>query len=322
MEIATSSRSGEQQAGTPDVRGPEVVVTDSPAVTVPVGMIGDRSVPDPGGAGSDPDGAGPETGGIVLDPEQRTRDRVCREVLARGPVTAGELADLLGLTPAAVRRHLDVLLGQELVTVWEAPAAPRGRGRGRPARRFIGTDAGHAALSSAYDDLAASVLRHLAQVAGDGAVRRFADERIAELERRYRPMVDQAGRQPVRRAQALAVALSGDGYAASTRSLEVSGTQVGTQLCQGHCPVQYVAREFPQLCEAETEAFSRLLGVHVQRLATLAHGEHVCTTHVPVRAKNVSTSSSDSVCDSSSSSPEHPDHARQSTCRSDEEMTP
>jgi hypothetical protein len=27
--------------------------------------------------------------------------------------------------------------------------------------------------------------------------------------------------------------------------------------------------------------FSRLLGVHVQRLATLAHGEHVCTTHVP-----------------------------------------
>jgi hypothetical protein len=56
---------------------------------------------------------------------------------------------------------------------------------------------------------------------------------------------------------------------------------LGTQLCQGHCPVQRVAAQFPQLCEAEAEAFSRLLGVHVQRLATLAHGEHVCTTHVP-----------------------------------------
>ena len=53
------------------------------------------------------------------------------------------------------------------------------------------------------------------------------------------------------------------------------------QLCQGHCPVQHVASEFPQLCEAETEAFGRLLGVHVQRLATLAHGDHVCTTFVP-----------------------------------------
>jgi hypothetical protein len=45
--------------------------------------------------------------------------------------------------------------------------------------------------------------------------------------------------------------------------------------------VQHVAAEFPQFCEAETEAFSRLLGVHVQRLATLAHGDHVCTTFVP-----------------------------------------
>jgi predicted ArsR family transcriptional regulator len=46
--------------------------------------------------------------------------------------------------------------------------------------------------------------------------------------------------------------------------------------------VQDVAHEFPQLCEAEARAFSRMLGVHVQRLATLAGGGHVCTTHIPV----------------------------------------
>jgi predicted ArsR family transcriptional regulator len=45
-----------------------------------------------------------------------------------------------------------------------------------------------------------------------------------------------------------------------------------------------VAREFPQFCDAETEAFSRLLGVHVQRLATLAHGDHVCTTFIPTES--------------------------------------
>ena len=33
--------------------------------------------------------------------------------------------------------------------------------------------------------------------------------------------------------------------------------------------------------EAETEVFSRLLGRPVQRLATIAHGDGVCTTHVP-----------------------------------------
>ncbi len=77
-------------------------------------------------------------------------------------------------------------------------------------------------------------------------------------------------------------ALNADGYAASARPVGIAGGQLpGIQLCQGHCPVQHVAAEFPQFCEAETEAFSRLLGVHVQRLATLAHGDHVCTTFVP-----------------------------------------
>ena len=32
---------------------------------------------------------------------------------------------------------------------------------------------------------------------------------------------------------------------------------------------------------AETAAFADLLGVHVQRLATIARGDAVCTTHVP-----------------------------------------
>jgi hypothetical protein len=37
---------------------------------------------------------------------------------------------------------------------------------------------------------------------------------------------------------------------------------------------------YPQLCEAETGAFGRLLGRPVQRLATIARGDGVCTTHV------------------------------------------
>ena len=55
----------------------------------------------------------------------------------------------------------------------------------------------------------------------------------------------------------------------------------GEQLCQQHCPVSHVAHEFPQLCEAETEAIGRVLGRHVQRLATIAHGDGVCTTCIP-----------------------------------------
>jgi predicted ArsR family transcriptional regulator len=84
------------------------------------------------------------------------------------------------------------------------------------------------------------------------------------------------------RVQALAEALSADGYAASAGPAPAIGAAglAGEQLCQHHCPVAHVAAEFPQLCEAETEAFGRLLGTPVQRLATIAHGDGICTTHV------------------------------------------
>jgi predicted ArsR family transcriptional regulator len=218
--------------------------------------------------------------------DARTRDRVCRAVLEQGPVTASALAERLGLTPAGVRRHLDALAADGLVSVWEPPSITRvgRRGRGRPARRFVMTDRGHTVMAAGYDDLASSALRYLRATLGEDAVRAFAEQRVGELEQRYRPRVDAAGRDTGQRAEALAAALTADGYAASVRPAAAvlpTAPNLGTQLCQGHCPVQHVAREFPELCEAETDAFSRLLGVHVQRLATLAHGEHVCTTHVP-----------------------------------------
>ena len=83
---------------------------------------------------------------------------------------------------------------------------------------------------------------------------------------------------PAQRVKALADALSADGYAASASGAPAAAG--GEQLCQHHCPVAHVAAQFPQLCEAETEAFGRLLGTPVQRLATISHGDGICTTHV------------------------------------------
>jgi hypothetical protein len=54
-----------------------------------------------------------------------------------------------------------------------------------------------------------------------------------------------------------------------------------------------VAAEFPQLCEAETRVISRLLGVHVQRLATIANGDGVCTTHVPGKNRGLKAAGRD-----------------------------
>ncbi|WP_424923102.1 helix-turn-helix transcriptional regulator [Actinomadura rubrisoli] len=200
-------------------------------------------------------------------------------MLEHGPVTASALGERVGLTPAAIRRHLDALLLEGMIEIRRARPSQTRRGRGRPAKWFAITDAGRNAFVHAYDDLATSALRFLAETAGDHAVAEFARRQIADLERRYRPVVQAA--PPHQRVRTLAEALSGDGYAAAAAKAPQGS---GDQLCQHHCPVAHVAAEFPQLCEAETEAFSRLLGTPVQRLATIAHGDGICTTHVSSRS--------------------------------------
>jgi predicted ArsR family transcriptional regulator len=204
---------------------------------------------------------------------------VARLILEHGPITASGLGQRVGLTPAAIRRHLDALFAEGMIEIRRA--VPRGqRGRGRPAKLFVITDAGRNAFVHAYDDLATSALRFLAEAAGEQAVAEFAHRQISDLERRLQPVVHAA--PPQQRVRMLAEALSGDGYAAAAGTGPLPGG--GEQLCQHHCPVAHVAAEFPQLCEAETEAFGRLLGTPVQRLATIAHGDGVCTTHVSPRA--------------------------------------
>ncbi|MDT0544476.1 MULTISPECIES: ArsR family transcriptional regulator [Streptomyces] len=216
------------------------------------------------------------------DEQHGTRNKVARSILDHGPSTAAELALRLELTQAAVRRHLDTLVADGVVEPREKRVYGA-RGRGRPAKVFALTDCGRDAFDQAYDELAVAALRWIEQSAGGGeegreAVAAFARARLAAQAVAYREAVEAA--EPEARAQALARALSADGYAATARS-----APVGEQLCQHHCPVAHAAERYPQLCEAETEVFSQLLGTHVQRLATIAHGDGVCTTYIPGTGK-------------------------------------
>ena len=236
-------------------------------------------------------GAAPRTGISAsatecAAPADRTRDAVARTVLERGPQSAADLAEILGLSAAAVRRHLDALVADGLLVEREPRPSAR-RGRGRPARSYALTDAGRASFPHAYDDLASTALRYLRETGGEPAVLAFAQHRAEQLVETMAGRVDTAA--PLEsRTSALAGSLTDHGYASTAHAVGTPGSGPaeaphwsGIQLCQHHCPVAHVAAEFPELCEAETRAFEQLLGTYVQRLATIAHGDGVCTTHVP-----------------------------------------
>ncbi|HEY2296232.1 MAG TPA: metalloregulator ArsR/SmtB family transcription factor [Jatrophihabitans sp.] len=215
--------------------------------------------------------------------DDRTRDAVARLILERGPQTAAALAERLGVSPAAVRRHLDALVADGLLAERDPRPSPN-RGRGRPARVYALTDTGRAVFPHAYDDLATTALRYLRGTGGEVAVSAFAEHRAQALAADLRNRVDR-GATVATRAAALADGLSANGYASTTET-----AAAGVQICQHHCPVAHVAAEFPELCEAETRAFEQVLGTYVQRLATIAHGDGVCTTHVPTQLPTTSAS--------------------------------
>lgn len=200
-----------------------------------------------------------------------TRDAVARSILENGPSTAVVLGERLGLTPAGIRRHLDLLISDGILEARD-PHQVLLRGRGRPSKVFVMTDSGRQKFEHSYDDLAVAALKFISAQSGEHMVTAFAKSRADDIEKKAKVAIAQGSDM----TQALADFLTDQGYAAS-----VEEHPHGEQLCQHHCPIAHVAAEFPQLCEAETEVLSKLLGTHVQRLATIAHGDGVCTTYIP-----------------------------------------
>jgi predicted ArsR family transcriptional regulator len=124
----------------------------------------------------------------------------------------------------------------------------------------------------------------MASKSGSHLVDEFAQTRAADFERKGQP-IKNSSKSLLEKSKMLAKLLTKEGYSATTDKM---GN--GEEICQHHCPIAHVASEFPQLCEAETEAFSKILGTHVQRLATIADGDGVCTTFVPTNISQITKS--------------------------------
>lgn len=210
----------------------------------------------------------------------QTRREIVRLLMESGSITAADVSAKLGISAAGVRRHLDVLVdGGDAES--QPAAAWQHVGRGRPAKRYRLTAAGRAKLEHSYDDLASAAIRQLREIGGDEAVRAFARRRIDTILAGVTAVHgDDEAEEVSDAAEQVADALSQAGYATTTT--KVGGPVGGIQICQHHCPVSHVAQEFPELCEAEQQAISDVLGTHVQRLASIANGDCACTTHVPL----------------------------------------
>lgn len=203
-----------------------------------------------------------------------TRQQVLNMLLKHGPLTAGELAAQLGITGAGTRRHLDILLREDLAEqVDHVPG--NGACRGRPPKAFRLTSAGRSTFGGSYEALAVDALFALRESAGPEAVRQVLRGRIEKI---LAGVEATGGRDQVEDAvRAVAEAFDENGYAAT-----VENTEDGITLCQHHCPVSHVAQQFPELCEAEHELIAEITGATPHISSSIAHGGQHCTTSIPL----------------------------------------
>ena len=172
----------------------------------------------------------------------KTRDQVARAILESGPASAVELAKRLKITPAGIRRHLDSLIDEGVLTSREPYQGAALKGRGRPSKVFVMTDSGREKFEHSYDDLAVAALKFMSSKNGAHLVKEFAQVRAAEIERKGLE-IKNSNKNINEKSKALAKLLTKEGFAASTRK-----KGMGEEVCQHHCPIAHVASEFPELC--------------------------------------------------------------------------
>ncbi|MBO9997981.1 MAG: iron-sulfur cluster biosynthesis transcriptional regulator SufR [Cyanobacteria bacterium SID2] len=202
-----------------------------------------------------------------------TKGDILQYLLKQGQAKAQTLAEVLKISPQAIRRHLKDLEGEGLIQHRSVQA-----GMGRPQHLYELTSAGRDRFPSHYDEFAVSLLDTLVETVGrdrTGEVLGKQWERKAEF---YREQLGQASLHD--RVLNLVALRRAEGYMAELVELE-SETQADSLpsfvIAEYNCAISNVAESFPSVCGHELQMFAQALpDCHVKRTHWMINGENRC----------------------------------------------
>lgn len=195
-----------------------------------------------------------------------TQERLLALLKARGPLTAGQLAELLDLTSMGARRQLETADADGLVQFEDRPA-----GKGRPARWWSLSRAGHARFPDRHSEIAIQLLTEVQAQFGEDAIEKLIAARESAMLQQYRLALDARAslaksrpeNRPENRPEVLAEKLAAlaamrtqEGYMAE---LVRAGDGAGWELIEHHCPICAAANQCQAFCRSELSLFSQLV---------------------------------------------------------------
>lgn len=198
----------------------------------------------------------------------KSYDQILMLLKTRGPQTAQALAGLIGLTAMGVRRQLEAAVADGLVGHADTPGKV-----GRPVRRWLLTEAGHARFPDRHAELTLDLIGGVRTLFGEAGLEKLVVAREEASERACRERMP-AGATLDERVAALAELRVLEGYMAEVEP-RVDGSVL---LIENHCPICTAAQACRQFCRSELEVFRRVLGpgTNVVRIEHRLEGARRC----------------------------------------------
>jgi predicted ArsR family transcriptional regulator len=194
----------------------------------------------------------------------------------RGSCSTSEMAEAMGITQMAIRRHIQSLEKDGIIQSTLVRQA-----MGRPSYRYSLTETADNLFPKNYSQLALDLLGQLAnQEGGDDIIVRIFEGRRDRLESRYQSRMNNLS--PEQKISVLTEIQNESGYMAECFPDEE--TPGAYTLYEYNCPVAQVAKQYRQACHCERELFEKLLDAEVERTECLAEGHIRCTYKIRYRS--------------------------------------
>ncbi len=200
---------------------------------------------------------------------QNTRTHILEVVQAHQTETVAGLSRDLGLAPATIRRHLDILQRDGFLKYEEFR-----HGTGRPEHVFSLTETGHEQLPKDYDALLSELVSELATFDEEDTKGRSGEELVEHAlgniaQRAVEPYIKEHG---ANRIEALRQLLTDRDFAP-----ELEVTANGVRIVLNNCPFRMAAKDNPAICSFDTGLIWGVFETDVEREACIREGDSCCT---------------------------------------------
>jgi DeoR family transcriptional regulator, suf operon transcriptional repressor len=195
-----------------------------------------------------------------------TKEKILNHIKANIQMTVLELSAQLNITEMAVRRHLQVLETDGLLTSFMKKNMT-----GRPSKVFQLSELGEDFFPKQYKQIGMDLLQEINRL-DTSIINQAIVSRQERLVNRYRGRFKD--KSFIGQINELAKIQSEMGFMAEAN--ETDSAEVA-QIRQSNCPYLEIARDFPEICRNEHKFYEELLHTkNIEKISSLSRGDSCC----------------------------------------------